>query len=181
MSSDADLVARCLADEPLALRELVERFERPVLSLCLKMLRHRQDAEDVAQESLVRVCRHLRTWDGDKSLLPWVLAIAANRCRTALERRGRLPIATDSWAEPVATGLREGDLNASELGEAVARALGLLRAEHRECFILYYEQELSVQQISQQLGVPDGTVKTWLHRSRKQVAEHLRARGYHAE
>ena len=174
MSSDEELVARCLRGDRSALRELVERFERPVLALCLRMLRHRQDAEDAAQESLVRVCRHLATWDGSRSLLPWVLAITANRCRTALQRRSRRGLTVESPEE-------QADLaptSNGELGEEVSRALTQLREEHRDCFILFYEQDLSVQEISQVLNVPEGTVKTWLHRARKQMAEHLRARGY---
>ncbi|MCA9055306.1 MAG: RNA polymerase sigma factor [Planctomycetaceae bacterium] len=156
------------------MRELVGRFERPVFSLCLRMLRHRQDAEDVTQESLVRVCRHLRNWDRSRELLPWVLAIAANRCRTALEKRSRRPAPTASLPEPVSppppapTGL----------GEEVTLVLQELREDHRTCFVLFYEQELPIIDISEIMGVPDGTIKTWLHRARKQVAERLRQRGY---
>ncbi len=174
MSSDEELVARCLRGDRSAMRELVERLERPVLALCLRMLRHRQDAEDAAQESLVRVCKHLATWDGSRSLLPWVLAITANRCRTALERRSRRGRTVELLEEEAdSPPAMDG-----ELGEEVSRALAQLREEYRHCFILFYEQELSVQEISQVLQVPEGTVKTWLHRARKQMAEHLRTRGY---
>lgn len=177
MSSDAELVARCLRGDPSALRELVERFERPVFGLCLRMLRHRQDAEDAAQESLVRICRHLATWDGSRSLLPWVLAVAANRCRTALERRGRRETPVESLPElPARVVSVDG-----ELGQEVGRALESVREEQRLCFVLFYDQELSIQEVSEVLGVPDGTVKTWLHRTRKHVAEYLRQRGYAAE
>ena len=156
------------------MRELVERFERPVFSLCLRMLRHRQDAEDVAQESLVRVCRHLRSWDGARKLLPWVLAIAANRCRTALDKRSRRPIPSESLPEPES----RAEPAPAGLGEEVELALGELREEHRTCFVLFYEQELPIIEISEIMGVPDGTIKTWLHRARKQVADRLRQRGF---
>jgi len=175
VSPDAELVARCLTGDRSALRELVERFERPVLALCLRMLRHRQDAEDAAQESLLRVCRHLGAWDGARSLLPWVLAIAGNRCRTALERRGKRPRTVDALADPEVAPCRDDD---GELGEEVARAVAGLRDDYRRCFVMYYERGLSLQEISVALQAPEGTIKTWLHRARKQVAEHLRNRGY---
>jgi RNA polymerase sigma-70 factor (ECF subfamily) len=173
VSSDVDLVARCLQGDAGATRKLVEQFERPVFSLCLRMLRHRQDAEDVAQESLTRMVRHLAGWDGARELLPWVLAIAANRCRTALERRGRRPVVLASLPEPAAPAATAP----AGIGEEVQQALAELREEHRECFVLFYEQELSILEISEIMNVPDGTIKTWLHRARKQLAERLRARG----
>lgn len=174
MSSDAELVANVLRGDAAATRELVERFERPVLGLCLRMLRQRQDAEDAAQESLLRVIRHLGGWDGSRELLPWVLAIAANRCRTALERRAKRPVPAASLPEPAAPTVAEP----TGLGEEVQQALLQLREEHRDCFVLFYEQELSILEISEIMGVPDGTIKTWLHRARKQLADRLRQRGY---
>ncbi|MFV0442318.1 MAG: RNA polymerase sigma factor [Planctomycetaceae bacterium] len=156
------------------MRTLVERFERPVMALCLRMVQHRQDAEDVAQESLVRVCRHLASWDGSRDLLPWVLAITANRCRTALEKRSRRPIPSDSLREPIAPDVPQPQ----GLGEELELALQHLRIEHRTCFTLFYQQELSILEISAVMGVPDGTVKTWLHRARKQLAELLQAKGF---
>lgn len=174
VSSEAELVQRCLDGDAEAVRELVQRFERPVYGLCLRMLRHRQDAEDAAQESLVRMCRHLGSWDGSRSLLPWVLAISANRCRTALEKRSRVPPSGISAAEPA----EHADPESRDIGEELERALALLREEYRLCFILFYQQELSIIEVSEILAVPEGTVKTWLHRARKQLAESLRTRGY---
>lgn len=174
MSSDVELVERCLVGDPEGMRDLVRQFERPVFALCLRMLGQRQDAEDVAQESLVRMCRHLASWDGSRPLLPWVLAIAANRCRTALERRSRRPITVESLPEAA----DDGGGTSRDIGEELHRALRDLREDHRVCFVLFYEQELSVIEIGEVLNVPEGTVKTWLHRARKQLAEVLRSRGF---
>lgn len=174
MTADSELVALCINGDESALRRLVEQFERPVYALCLRMLGHRQDAEDVAQESLVRMCRHLGSWDGSRPLLPWVLSIAANRCRTALERRSRRPLPVAVVPEPPTSPLAD----TSEIGEELQRALGDLREDHRQCFILFYKHELSVAEIGAVLQVPEGTVKTWLHRARRALSEQLRARGY---
>src|SRR3954468_10312404 len=83
------LVKRCLRGDQTAMLALVERFQGQVFGLCLRMLGQRQDAEDAAQETFVRVLRNLHRWDAERDFEPWLLAIAGNRCRTALSVRGR--------------------------------------------------------------------------------------------
>ncbi len=142
------------------------------------MLRHRQDAEDVAQEALVRAIRHLHTWDTSRSIMPWLMTITANRCRTALSRRKRSPVSVDYPIEPTENGaVGRGETNRGEMAEEISIALDELRDEYRECFILFYQQELGCAEISEVLGCPTGTVKTWLHRARQELAERLRRRG----
>ncbi len=137
------------------------------------MLGHRQDAEDVAQDALVRAVRNLQTWDSSRPIMPWLMTITANRCRTAIQRRGRRPTATDFPVEPVDGQPIESD----EITEEVTLALEGLRDEYRECFVLFYQQELGCAEISEVMDCPVGTVKTWLHRARHELAEHLRRRG----
>ncbi|MEZ6058459.1 MAG: sigma-70 family RNA polymerase sigma factor [Planctomycetaceae bacterium] len=168
MSDDASLVERSLAGDSAALGELVDRFQQPVFALCLKLLRHRQDAEDVAQESLVRMCRHLATYDVTRPLISWVLAIAANRCRTAIEGRSRRPIPVEE-VPAVAAPLPE----ITSLPEEVDQALSTLRPEIRTCMILFYLNELSLAEISETMDVPIGTLKTWLHRGRNELSAKL--------
>lgn len=169
-----DLVRRCLTGDPDSLRAFVSRFQQLVFSLCLQMMRHRQDAEDVAQESLIRAVRHLASWDQGRSIEPWLLGIAANRCRTALGRRNRQPVlSADGLPEPSANGHSAN----TGIGEEVQRAVDGLRDDYRQCFTLFHVQQLSVQEISDLMHVPVGTVKTWLHRARKILAEQLSQRG----
>ena len=69
--------------------ELVDRIHGKVYGLCYRMLGQRQDAEDVVQETCFRVLRSLARWDPGRDFEPWVMAIAGNRCRTALVARQR--------------------------------------------------------------------------------------------
>ncbi len=174
MSSDRELVSQCLEGNPAAMRELIHRFEKPVYSLCYRMLQHHQDAEDIAQESLVRMCRHLKSWDASRQLLPWVLAIAANRCRTALAKRKKRPVVSEFLEDQTV----DREQPNREISEELDRAIQSLREEYRVCFILFYQQEMSVADISATLDVPVGTIKTWLHRARKMMAQALRDRGF---
>ena len=168
-----ELTRQCLTGDAESLRVFVGRFQQLVFSLCLQMMRHRQDAEDVAQESIVRAVRHLATWDQTRPIEPWLMGIAANRCRTALERRSRRPLVMETLPEPSTTGHPA----LGGIDEEVQRAVDTLRDDYRQCFTLFHVQQLSVQEISDLMHVPTGTVKTWLHRARKILAEELQRRG----
>src|SRR5437773_9623310 len=95
------LVKRCLAGDQGAMLALVERFRGQVFGLCYRMLGQRQDAEDAAQETFVRVLKNLHRWDSARASQPWLLAIAGNRCRTALAARRKRP-ASDLAVESIA-------------------------------------------------------------------------------
>lgn len=168
-----ELVERCLQGDAAAIRRFVEQFQQIVFARCLRMLGNRHDAEDATQETLLRVVRSLDHWDRRRPILPWILTVAVNRCRTSLSRRRDRPVATTDLADQVP--LRVAD--SSELGEELESALGELRDEYQAAFRLFYQQEWSCLDIGQRLGVPEGTVKTWLFRARKALADRLRRRG----
>jgi RNA polymerase sigma-70 factor (ECF subfamily) len=138
------------------------------------MLGHREDAEDAAQETFTRALRNLKSWDCERDFEPWLLAIAGNRCRTALSRRMRRPT-SHSLSEPVPS--RSPDMQAAkQLAEEVDLALGSLRDQYREAFVLFHQQELSYAQIADVMGCPIGTVRTWIHRARRELIQYLQAR-----
>jgi RNA polymerase sigma-70 factor (ECF subfamily) len=169
------LVERCLAGDHAAMVELVRRYQGQVFGLCYRMLRHREDAEDMAQETFTRALRNLKSWDPTRDFEPWLLAIAGNRCRTLLARRQRKP-APQALVEPVADH-RPDFSSARHLAEEVSLALATLRVEYREAFVLFHEHEMSYAEIGESLGCPLGTVKTWVHRARKEMIEFLAQRG----
>ena len=72
------------AGDPQALRLLIEQYQGVVFGLCYRMMNHRQDAEDVVQETFVRALKAIAGFDTARPIRPWLLEIAANRCRTAL-------------------------------------------------------------------------------------------------
>jgi RNA polymerase sigma factor (sigma-70 family) len=176
-ADDATLVRRCLRDDPAAVRALVDRFQGVVYGLCVRLLAHRHDAEDVTQEVFLRVFRSLRRWDKARPLQPWVLAIAANRCRTWLSRRARRPEPVDYLADVAADPHAAAADDAGELAREVTRALADLRPDYRTAFVLFHERNQSYEAIAAALGRPVGTVKTWLHRARLELLDALRQRG----
>lgn len=159
------LVDLCIAGDEAAMRALVDRYRDQVFGLCFRMLGQWHDAEDVAQETFVRALRHLRQWDRSRDFEPWLFAIAGNRCRTFLSKRARRPV-----MQPLVDNLLDqttGFQQASHLSEELVLALSNMRAEHRQAFLLYHQQQLSYDDIAAVLGRPAGTVKTWVHRARR--------------
>ena len=159
------LVDMCIAGDEAAMRALVDRYRDRVFGLCFRMLGQWHDAEDVAQETFVRALRHLRQWDRSRDFEPWLFAIAGNRCRTFLSKQVRRPV-----MQPIVDDLLDqttGLQQASHLSEELVLALSDMRAEHRQAFLLYHQQQLSYDDIAAVLGRPAGTVKTWVHRARR--------------
>lgn len=178
-ADDATLVRRCLRSDPAAVRALVEQFQGMVYGLCVRFLGHRHDAEDVTQEVFLRVFRSLRRWDSARPLQPWVLGIAANRCRTWLARSARRPAAVDYLDDTAADPRTECPTadDAPELARELTRALAALRPEYRIAFVLFHERGQPYEEIAAVLKRPVGTVKTWLHRARLELLDTLRRRG----
>jgi RNA polymerase sigma-70 factor (ECF subfamily) len=172
---DRALVEALLSGDPHAPRLLVERFQGVVFALCYRMMGHRHDAEDVAQETFLRALRGIAGFDPGRPIQPWLLGIAANRCRTALVRRARRPGPSEAVEDRA--DHRPGLVDPDGLAVELERALGRLRPEYRAVFTLYHEQNLAYEDIAQALGRPVGTVKTWLHRARGELADHLSRRG----
>jgi RNA polymerase sigma-70 factor (ECF subfamily) len=178
LSDEAVLVRRCLRGEPEAVQALVDRFQAEVFGLCVRLLCHRHDAEDVTQEVFLRVFRSLRRWDAGRPLKPWIMGIAVNRCRTWLAQRARRPELAD-YLHDTAPGPAPDD--SAELVSEIRAALTDLRLEYRTVFVLFHEHGQPYEDIAAALDRPVGTIKTWLHRARLEVLDRLRRRGMISE
>ncbi|WP_435005398.1 RNA polymerase sigma factor [Tundrisphaera lichenicola] len=176
---DRALVEGLRSGDPQAPGLLLGRFHGAVFGLCFRMMRHRQDAEDVSQETFLRALGAIAGFDAARPLRPWLLGIAANRCRTALGRRARRPSLGESVED--SADPRPGLADPDDLAGELERALGHLRTDYRLVFTLFHEQGLPYEEIALVMGRPVGTVKTWLHRARAELAEDLIRRGVHCE
>ncbi|RUL86090.1 RNA polymerase sigma factor [Tautonia sociabilis] len=177
MDDDRALVDALRAGDPSAPAAMIERYQGILFGLCVRMLGHRQDAEDVVQETFVRALRSVEGFDRERPLRPWLLGIAANRCRTALGRRARRPTPIEPPEDRPDS--RPGLTDPDDLAGELARALDRLRPDYRLVFTLYHEQGLPYEEIARVIDRPIGTVKTWLHRARAALAEDLTRRGVH--
>ena len=168
------LVNRCLEGEQPATVQLIQRFRSQVFGLCYRMLGHYQDAEDATQETFTRVLRHLSRWDQNRAFEPWLLTIAGNRCRTALARRLKRPV-----AQPLVETVQDDTPDQQRLNNLVEEiniALAGLRPEYRHAFELFHNDGCSYVEMSERLNCPVGTVKTWVHRARRELIDYLKKR-----
>lgn len=168
------LVADCIAGQPSAVTELFQRYGQRVYAVCYRILRQRQDAEDAQQETFVRALRSLAGWNPRREFEPWLMAIAANHCRTVLARRARHPALLPIDQQ---LGRQNAVAGAIALREELLLALAALRPQYRQAFWLYHHDQLTYEEISWRLGCPVGTVKSWVHRARMQLMERLIRRG----
>lgn len=185
---DAELVARIRAGSAAAFRELVERFERPILSLVVRMVRDPALAEDLTQEVFIKAYRKLHTYDPRRKLSSWLFKVAHNATIDHL-RRQRLrtvPLEAttadgeESW-EVLETPAEKGPdrrYEGAETAAAIDAALGRMRPRYREILLLRFREGLAYHEIAEVLGIAMGTVKVHLHRARKQLAAELEKAGF---
>ena len=171
--SNAILAKRVLQNDQSAFAVLFGRHHARVFQVCMRILRHRQDAEDMTQETFTRAARYLERWDSKRPFEPWLVAIAGNRCRTLLaSRQGHRSLT--AVVEP-ADDFDSGGALAS-LTEEVDLALNRLAGGQRQAFELFHRHGMSYQEIASRMDRPVGTIKTWIHRARTQLIQQLQDR-----
>jgi RNA polymerase sigma-70 factor (ECF subfamily) len=179
MQPDGDVIALLRTEgRERAFALLLPRYEHKLYRLCCALLRDSSQAQDAAQESLVRIWKALPGYDGRASLSSWIYAITRNRCLTALERRRTQLALNDGDAEleyqaAPAIETHEDDERSAQLRELI----DLLPERSRRTLTLFYFEERSVSEVASQLGWPEGTVKTTLFRARAALTELMRQRG----
>ncbi|MBL8978521.1 MAG: sigma-70 family RNA polymerase sigma factor [Gemmatimonadetes bacterium] len=185
--TDQEIVALAREGREAAYRELIRRYERPVFSLILRMVRDRQLAEDLAQETFIKALNAIASYRPEFKFSSWIFKIANNAAIDQLRRREVDTLSIDgapnatSADDIEATALQVGDkgetplaeLEARELGTHIERAISRLRPEYRSCIMLRHVEGLAYEEIAQLLDLPLGTVKTYIHRARHELRDML--------
>lgn len=169
-------------------RGLVARYQRPVYNLLAQMLRNPALAEELAQDTFLRAFSRLRTYDPSYRFINWILRIAHNLAVDVLRRRAVTEVSGDDPGSPEVAarlaGASDPDADAGreaerrQLARALDAALARLRPEYRRLVVLRYQQELGHEDISAITGLPIGTVKSYLHRARAEMAALLEEAGW---
>ena len=156
---------------------LIDHYERGVYRLCYAILKDAAQAEDAAQEALIRVWKALPRFDGRAALSTWIYAIARNRCLTALtRRRDQLSLSEPDVAAAADAALPTAPDQESSAG-LLRELVDALPERYRRPLTLYYYEDCSVTNVAAQLGVPEGTVKTHLYRARAALNAQLGQHG----
>ena len=150
---------------------LLAEYRNKVFRLCSSMLGDRAQAEDIAQDVFMRIWKALAGFRGQSSLSTWIYAITRNTCLTAIKAaaaKKEVPL-DEAGGEQAAGRVEEPAISRSgvDLEALVAR----LPEKHRQVLRLYHMVEKSYDEVARLLDLPMGSVKTYLHRARKQLAE----------
>ncbi len=189
--SDQDVVLEARAGRQAAYRELVRRYERPIFSLIYRMVRNREQAEDLSQETFVKALNAIESYRPEYKFSSWIFKIANNVSIDHLRRRELDTLSLDGSPHALtpeaiqASALQLGDrqetaleeLEAKELGGEIEQAIATLRPEYRACILLRHVEGRPYEEIATMLDLPLGTVKTYIHRARgelRQALAHLR-------
>jgi RNA polymerase sigma-70 factor (ECF subfamily) len=172
-SEEQEWIARARAGDAEAFRKLVERHGDRAYGLAFRMLGVASEAEEAAQDAFVRAWRALPHFRGESSFSTWLHRIVVRR---ALDRQAALktrrareaPMDEADLAGPAATApgdaARHGDLH-----RKLDRLMGSLSEMQRAVVLLYYYEDHSVEEVARMLELPEGSVKTHLHRARARL------------
>jgi RNA polymerase sigma-70 factor (ECF subfamily) len=177
IQGDGDIVARLRSRDPQALADLYDRYGRLVYSLILRMVRDQATAEDLVQETFLRVWNRAQAVDSERgSVGPWLLAVARNRAidylRSAAGRQ-RNALELDETDHPALYCDMEPGILTSDRARRVKTAMEKLSPNHRTVMELAYFEGLSQSEMAERMGQPLGTVKTWVRTALKSLRDEL--------
>ena len=186
-ATDQELVQWAREGHERAYRELVRRYQRPIFSLIFRMVRDRERAEDLSQETFIKVLNALESYRPEYKFSSWIFKIANNAAIDHLRRKELDTLSLDGAPDATTSERREGtslqladssesplqELEARELGGEIERAIVQLRPEYRSCILLRHVEGYAYEEIAEMLDLPLGTVKTYIHRARGELRELL--------
>jgi RNA polymerase sigma-70 factor (ECF subfamily) len=180
---DSALARRAAAGDEAAFEDLVNKYSRPILDYCRRLVGNAVAAEDLAQEAFVKFYLGLAAFDPSKRVSPYLYRIAHNHCLDWLRKR-KVPTVPLVWEDDEGKGLREVDapdrtlapdelVERADVRRAIDEALAALPPTYRGALIMRHREGMSYEEIAEVLGLPLGTVKARIHRGREKLQQSL--------
>lgn len=184
--TDRELARSSVGGDREAFRELVERYQRKIVSVALGMVHNPDDALEIAQETFVKAYENLPQFKGESSFYSWLYRIAFNLAIDFQRREGRRPtvpleerpggggeeIGGDAAERPADDPFER--VESKEIGEHVVQAINELTPDHKAVILLREVEGLSYEEISRVMQCSKGTVMSRLHYARKKLQSKLR-------
>ena len=182
--TERKFIERLAQRDERAFNELVELYEARVFRLLLRMLGRRDEAEDMAQEVFVQIFKAITTFRGDSKLSTWIYRVSVNLCKNRMKYLSRRHTDGEDELEPVAErapldeakGVTFGDIaqpdrlvEGYQMERVLQQCIAELEPDFREVLILRDLEDLSYDELSEITGLPEGTVKSRLHRARSML------------
>ncbi|HLP18057.1 MAG TPA: sigma-70 family RNA polymerase sigma factor [Bacteroidota bacterium] len=170
---DSDIVRRISQGDRRAYAELIDRHKDRAMTLALRMLKNRADAEEALQDAFVRAFGALSTFENKSTFATWFYRIVFNVCSTQLSKRPKQREASyqadadeGGAPEPVSDDMPDVDYESAEFQSIVHDAIGAMPEQYAAVLTLFYVQEMGYDEIVEVTGLPLGTVKNRLFRAR---------------
>jgi RNA polymerase sigma-70 factor, ECF subfamily len=178
-------IKQVLKGDQSAFAELVELYKDKVFQICYRMLGNRHEAEDISQEAFIRAYVNIETFNQKRKFSTWLFRIATNLCIDRIRKKkpdyylDAEVAGTDGLTmySQVAADVKmpEVEVENMELQETIQKEISKLPEKYRSVIVLKYIEELPLQEISEILDMPLGTVKTRVHRGREALRKQLKS------
>jgi RNA polymerase sigma-70 factor, ECF subfamily len=177
---DEELVRRAVGGEQAAFGILVERHQRRVYNLALRMTGREDDARDATQDAFLTALRKLSSFRGDAAFTTWLHRVTVNACYDLLRRRGRAAVLEREGEQALEPPPAPDHADQVDLSIDVRRALLEIPEDYRVVMLLHDVHDLPYEEVAAVVGIPVGTVKSRLHRGRVALAR-IMGLGSHRE
>lgn len=166
-------------EELVDIERIIKEYGDSLLRMCMLYLKDRALAEDVVQETLIKVYQNYPSFNNEASEKTWIMRIAINTCKNYMRT---------SWFSRVKVGMDlEGisgikvdeNLLEQEVHRQILQEVAQLRHTYKEVILLYYYQEMTIKEIAEILGVKEGNVKVRLQRAREKLSTRLKEVRFH--
>ncbi len=181
--TDREIIERVIGGDRRAFAGLVDRHKDKAMTLALRMLKDREEAEEAIQDAFLRAFNGLSRFEWKSSFATWFYRIVYNVCSTILSRRGTdLTISLQDEEEQSASDLRDSNPNpeasfvSAEMARIIRQEIDELPASYSSVVTLFFLQELSYAEIVEVTGMPLGTVKARLFRARTMLKKAIMRR-----
>jgi RNA polymerase sigma-70 factor (ECF subfamily) len=172
--SDKELMEKVKSEDTSAFSVLVDRYKVRLLNLVCRLLPNKDEAEDILQETFLRVYRERQSYDPTYAFSTWIYTITLNLCRNELKKRKRFKFFGIDLIKNSREYASHQVKNNNPLSSTLEKAVGSLPVKYRTAFLLRDVNQLSYEEMSQSLGIPMGTVKSRVNRARLMLRDQLK-------
>ncbi len=179
-TNDQVYIEAILNGDANAFAVLVDRYKDLVFTLALRMMKHREEAEEAAQDTFIKTFKSLNKFKGESKFSTWIYRVAYNTCLDRLKKnkRQQYPVEINEYTEHQVKTLDNAldQIEAKEKAQTIQDCLALLPSEDSFLLTLYYFEELSLEEVAKIVGLKPNNVKVKLFRSRKKLATILKSK-----
>lgn len=171
---DESLMKLAIKGESWAFEQLYDRYAPKLLKYVYRFTDEKSQAEDFIQETFLKLLEKPQAFDTERKFSTWIYTVAGNVCRNQLRNAGRRKLLNEQILFETNQGEMQSRIDVKQLKEKLQTAFNTLNQKEQEVFVLRFELELSMKEISEIVGIPEGSVKSCLFYLLKKLAPHLK-------